>query len=203
MSQNENQTYKYVPVDHVHMIAASLARKECAGDSIYPIGVVLVKDDVIVARAGNGFNRGSAVKHVCPRVVLECPSLTGYELCSLHGAPGHAEKMLINIAMEQGIDPAGCDVYMCGHWWCCDSCWKAMVDAKINHVYIVDDAQDRFSRNNVFAETLSGNRTDVRVEQQENEYHVYVPESTEPVFIFEADSPELAERRLKNVIRQL
>lgn len=185
------------------MIAAELARRVCAGDSLYPIGIVLVRDEHVVARAGNGFNRGSISKHICPRVVLDCPSGTGYDLCTLHDSVGHAEPMLMQVAVEQGIDPVGCDVYMFGHWWCCEPCWKVMIDAGIRDVYVVDDAHERFSRERVYAETLAGNRTDVRLESDGNTHRVYVPESSEPVFVFEADTPELIEQRFQNVVRQL
>ena len=198
-----NRGFKFVPLSDSHMIAAELARRECAGDSLYPVGVVLVRDGQVLARAGNGFNRGSSSKHICPRVVLECPSGTGYDLCTLHDSIGHAESMLMQVAFEKGIDPVGCDVYMFGHWWCCEPCWQVMIDVGVRDVYVLEDAHERFSRDRVFAETLCGNRTDVRLESEGNTHRVFVPESIEPVFIFEADTPELAERRLQNVIRQL
>lgn len=199
----EGKKFGYVPFDHSLMIAAAAARKECAGDSLYPVGVVLVRDGEVLARAGNGFNRGSVSKHICPRVVEECPSGKGYELCSLHDPAGHAEAMLIQIAREQGIDPAGCDVYMFGHWWCCEDCWNIMIAAGIRDEYVVDDAHERFSRERVFAETLAGNRTDLRLEQEGTTYRVYVPESDELVYVFEADSLELAQHKFELVRKQL
>lgn len=198
-----NRGFKFVPLTDPHMIAAEVARRECAGDSLYPVGVVLVQDGQVLARAGNGFNRGSSTKHICPRVVLECPSGTGYDLCTLHDSIGHAEPMLMQVALEQGINPAGCDVYMFGHWWCCEPCWNAMLDAGVRDVYVLDDAHERFSRDNVFAETLTGSRDDLRLEQDGTTYRVYVPEQTDPIFVFEADSSELAARRLENVRKQL
>ncbi|OGL98166.1 hypothetical protein A2318_01470 [Candidatus Uhrbacteria bacterium RIFOXYB2_FULL_45_11] len=198
-----NRRFKFVPLTDPHMIAAEGARRECAGDSLYPVGVVLVQDDQVLARAGNGFNRGSGIKHICPRVVLECPSGTGYDLCTLHDSIGHAETMLMQIALEQGINPSGCDVYMFGHWWCCEPCWKAMIDAGVRDVYVLDDAHERFSRDRVFAETLTGSRDDLRLEQDGTTHRVYVPESIDPIFTFEADSPELAARRLENVRKQM
>lgn len=195
--------FKFLPSSDPYMIAAAEARRVCAGDSLFPVGVVLVRDGEILARAGNGFNRGSSKKHICPRVVLDCPSGTGYDLCTLHDSIGHAEPMLMQVAREQGIDTIGADVYMFGHWWCCEPCWKAMIDAGIRDVYLLENAHEQFSRERVFAETLNGNRTDVRLESEGNTHRVYVPESDEPVFVFEADTPELVERRFRNVVRQL
>ncbi|EKD67073.1 MAG: hypothetical protein ACD_48C00611G0001, partial [uncultured bacterium] len=58
-------------------------------------------------------------------------------------------------------------------------------------------------RDRVFAETLTGSRDDLRLEQDGTTHRVYVPESIDPIFTFEADSPELAARRLENVRKQM
>ena len=78
-----------------------------------------------------------------------------------------------------------------------------MIDAGVRDVCVLDDAHERFSRDRVFAETLTGSRTDLRLEQDGAMYRVFVPESVEPVFTFEADSDELALRRFENVRKQL
>ncbi|MBI2472965.1 hypothetical protein HYV70_00210 [Candidatus Uhrbacteria bacterium] len=146
---------KYVPVDHPFMIEASRAREECAGDSLYPVGIVLVKEEKVIARAGNGFNKGPGEIHVCPRVVLDVPSGTGYDLCTLHDAPGHAERMVLEQAARLGVNPEGADAYMYGHWWACEPCWTALLKAGIRDLYVTDDAHERFSRERVYEETLS------------------------------------------------
>jgi len=151
----EDRHIKYVPADHPFMLAAKQAREVCAGDPQYPVGIVLVKDGEVVARAGNGYNKGSGEPHVCPRLVLECPSGTGYDLCTLHDSPGHSERMLVEECKRLGIDPTGGDAYMYGHWWACEPCWKALIDAGVKDLYVTDDAHERFSRDNVFKETLT------------------------------------------------
>ncbi len=140
----EGRAFQFVDEEHEHMQAAKLAQEECAGDPIHPVGVVLVKDGQVVARAGNGFNRGPGQVHVCPRIVQECPSGTGYELCDLHNNPGHAEPMAVAAAKEAGIDLQGADAYMYGHWWCCEPCWKSMIDAGVENVYLPHDAHKKF-----------------------------------------------------------
>ncbi len=156
----EGRIFRFVKADDKFLIEAKKVREQLAGDPLYPVGCVLVKDGYVAARAGNGFNRGSSVVHVCPRVVEECPSGTGYELCGLHDSPGHAETMLMQIVKEQGIDPRDADVYMYGHWWCCEPCWKAMIDAGVRDVYLLENAHVEFDRDRVFGETL---KTSVRV----------------------------------------
>lgn len=148
------KVFCFVNVDDTFMQEAARARKECAGDKLYPVGVVLVRDNKVIARAGNGYNLGSETRHVCPRVVLECPSGTGYELCNLHDAKGHAEQMLISVAKEQRTDPAGADVYLYGHWWCCEPCWNIMIENEIRDVYLLENARVEFDRDRVYAQTL-------------------------------------------------
>ena len=165
----EGHHLKYASVDDPFMQEASRARDECAGDPLYPVGIVLVKDGEVVARAGNGYNRGPGEIHVCPRVVLDCPSGTGYDLCTLHDAPGHSEQMLVAEAKKQGIDLEGADAYMYGHWWACEPCWTALLEAGIRDLYVTDDAHERFSRDNVFAQTLTPSIKTVSLEGFEGE----------------------------------
>ena len=146
---------KYDSVEDPFMLEASLARQTNAGDSLYPVGAVLVKEGIVIARAGNGFNKGPGQVHVCPRVVLDCPSGTGYDLCTLHEPPGHAEQMVLSEALRLGADPQGSDMYLYGHWWACEPCWTALLQAGVRDLYVTDDAHERFSRENVYAQTLS------------------------------------------------
>jgi deoxycytidylate deaminase len=151
----EGRHLKYVPVDNHFMQHAALACNQCAGDPLYPVGIVLVKDGEVIARAGNGFNKGPGQVHVCPRIVHECPSGTGYELCNLHDSPGHSERMVVEEAKRLGVDVTGADAYMYGHWWACEPCWTALIDAGINDLYVTDDAHERFHRDKVYAKTLT------------------------------------------------
>ena len=145
---------RFVPADDEYMREAKRAREECSGDPLYPVGCVLVRDGRVLVRAGNGYNRGTRGIHICPRIVLECPSGTGYELCDLHDSPGHAEPMLIAVAKEQGIDTQDADVYLYGHWWCCEPCWNVMIEAGVRDVYLLENAHVEFDRDRVYAQTL-------------------------------------------------
>ena len=150
----EGRFFKYVSADNPFMKEASHARETMAGDPSYPVGGVLVKEGKIIGKAGNGYNRGRQV-HVCPRLVLECPSGTGYDLCDLHGSDGHSEPMTIAAAHAAGEDIEGADFYMYGHWWACEPCWTKLIDAGVRDVYVVDDAHERFSRDKVYGAFLT------------------------------------------------
>ncbi|MBT3230614.1 hypothetical protein HN358_02425 [Candidatus Uhrbacteria bacterium] len=150
----EGRVLKYVAHDHPMMIEARKAQEEFSGDPSYPVGSVLVKDGKIIASAGNGFNRGRQV-HICPRLVLDVPTGTQYELCSLHLNQGHSEQMCVDQACEAGADTEGADLYMYGHWWACEPCWKKLLDAGIRDVYVTDDAHIRFARDKVYSAFLT------------------------------------------------
>lgn len=155
---------RFVSIDDEFMRQAERAREKCSGDPLFPVGAVLVRGNRVVARAGNGFNRGAGGVHVCPRIVLDCPSGTGYDLCHLHDAPGHAEPMLIAAAKEQGIDVMGADVYLYGHWWCCEPCWSVMIEAGVRDVYLLENAHVEFDRDRVYAQTLKSSVKSVYLE---------------------------------------
>lgn len=164
----EGHQLKYASADDPFMVEAAKAREELAGDPSYPVGIVMVKEGCVVARAGNGFNRGRRV-HVCPRLVLECPTGVGYDLCDLHESPGHAESQVLKVAREAGIDPQGGDLYLYGHWWACEPCWATLLEAGIRDLYVTDDAHERFSRDKVYAQTLASSIKTVSLEGFEGE----------------------------------
>lgn len=176
-----NKTFKFVPADNPFMLEAKKAQETLAGDPSYPVGIVLVKDGQVIARAGNGYNQGRQ-PHICPRIVLECPSGTGYDLCDLHLSPGHAEPMVVEQARQLGVDTVGADSYMYGHWWCCESCWDSLLGAGVRDVYLVDNAHELFHRDRVYAQTLqpsiksvyiAGSMTNLTAEERQWQYRLY------------------------------
>ena len=154
---------KYASHDHPAMRAAAVARDERSGDPSYPVGLAIVRDGEVLLTVGNGFDQGKQV-HVCPRIVLESPTGTGYELCNLHDSPGHAEAMAVKVAAEKGIDIMGADAYLYGHWWACEPCWNALISAGIRDLYVTDDAHERFTRDKVYAEMLQTSVKTVKIE---------------------------------------
>ncbi len=150
----EGKTLKYAPADDQFMVEASKVRDTQAGDSLYPVGAVLVKEGRIIGRGGNGYNRGPGEAHICPRIVLDCKSGERYDLCTLHDSPGHSEVMAVQNALENGEDPSGADLYMHGHWWACEPCWTQFLEVGGRDIYVLDDAHEKFSKENVYEETM-------------------------------------------------
>jgi len=41
-----------------------------------------------------------------------------------------------------------CDLYLWGHWWCCESCWNKMIEINIRNIYLLKDSEILFNTNN-------------------------------------------------------
>lgn len=106
-------------------------------------GAVVVKNGRIV---GRGANAGKRVE-VCPRVVANCPTGTGYEFCkSVCEQVGHAEVVAIKDALSRGEDLRGASLYLDGHWWACKPCWDEILKAGISRVYVRSDSVELYKR---------------------------------------------------------
>ena len=42
----------------------------------------------------------------------------------------------------------GADLYLYGHWWCCEPCWNAMINAGIKNVYLLKKSEVLFNLEN-------------------------------------------------------
>lgn len=140
----EGRTIKYVPEDHPFMREA----KECALanslDDAVKTGSVVVKDGAIIGRGANGSDYHKT--HVCERVRLKMPTGQGYELCEGCHPKNHSEPRALADAMAHGHDTKGADLYLWGHWWACEPCWKAIMDGGITDVYLMKDSEKLFNK---------------------------------------------------------
>ncbi len=151
----EGKTIKYTSADDPFMIEASKVRDGQAGDTFFPVGSVLVKDGEVIGRGGNGFNKGPGQLHICPRIVMDCKSGEGYDLCTFHDSPGHSEAMAVQDAIHNGKDPSGADIYMHGHWWACEPCWTQFLEAGGNDIYVLDDAHEQFTKEKMYEKAMT------------------------------------------------
>lgn len=141
----ESRTLLYVPEDDQFMSEArSYALKHSLDDTV-KTGAVVVKDGIIIGRGANGSDYHKM--HQCERVRLGIPTGEGYELCEGCSPKNHSEPRAIADAKAHGHDIAGADLYLWGHWWCCEPCWKAMIDGGIANVFLLEDSQKLFDKN--------------------------------------------------------
>ncbi|MDP3985319.1 MAG: deaminase [bacterium] len=134
----EGRTFIYVPESDPFMSRARDLWNRHDRYCKQATTAVIVKDGRII---GEGKNGGENPPAICRRKELGCKTGEGYELCPGCDPKNHAEPSAIKNATE---DIRGADVYLYGHWWCCESCWQAMISAGIRNVFLVEGATEKF-----------------------------------------------------------
>ena len=140
----EGRTILYVPESNKFMQEAKKFAREHSLDKVMPNSSVIVKNGEIIARGANGSNYHDT--HQCERVKQNIPTGQGYELCEGCHPKNHGESSAIKNAKENNVDINGVDVYLWGHWWCCEPCWNAMIEAGIKNVYLMEGSEILFNR---------------------------------------------------------
>ncbi len=140
----EGREIKYVPASNAFMRAARDYARKHSLDSSMPNASVLVRDDMVLASAANGSDYHNT--HDCERVKQGIPTGQGYELCEGCHPKNHSEQSAIRVALEKGEEVSGTDIYLWGHWWCCEPCWQVMIEAGIRDVYLLDGSEILFNR---------------------------------------------------------
>lgn len=107
-------------------------------------GSVLVKDNVIIGRGANGSKYH--INNICERVKRNIPTGKGYDLCEGCHPNNHSESKSILNAKKTGLDISGADLYLWGHWWCCQPCWNVMNASGIRNVYLLEKSEILFNR---------------------------------------------------------
>ena len=128
----------YVGSGDIFLCAAREHAEKFSLDSTFPTGAVLVKNREIIGRGANGskFHENFG----CPRKWLGARTGKGYWMCPGCHPSTHAEQRAIGNARENGVLPKGADLYLWGHFWCCESCWGRMIDAEIANVFLAENA---------------------------------------------------------------
>ncbi len=139
------RAFVYVPTENPFMIEAKNHAKGHSLDKVMPNASVLVKDGKIIKMAANGSDYHE--KNICQRIVLGSPTGQGYELCEGCHPKNHSEGKLMRLAAAEGIDANGADIYLWGHWWCCEPCWSEMLRADIRNVYLLKNSEILFNKN--------------------------------------------------------
>ena len=139
----EGRTIVYVPADNEYMVIAKAYAKENSLDKAMPNCSVIVKDGSIIGMGANGSTYHET--HECERVKRGIPTGQGYELCEGCSPKNHGEPKAIKDAQDKGNDTRGADLYMWGHWWCCEPCWNAMIEAGIRQVYCLENSEVLFN----------------------------------------------------------
>lgn len=162
----EGKTIKYVGGDNAFMRAAKEYAKEHSTDRQHPTGAVVVKDGEIIGRGANQV----PLKHPklkefhkkgwCVRKILKVKSGEGYWMCPGCSSPSdHGEQQAVRDALKHEKGVEGADLYLWGHWWCCEPCWNAMIDGGIKDVYLIEGSERMFDKNH--GENIIGRQFDI------------------------------------------
>lgn len=135
----------YVPIDNEYIKQAKRFAKENSLDKVMPNSSVIVKDGVVIGLGANGSDYHE--KHGCYRVKNKIPTGQGYELCEGCSSNNHGEANAIKDATYKGNNMSGADLYLWGHWWCCEPCWNKMISAGIKNVYLLEGSEILFNKN--------------------------------------------------------
>ena len=134
----------YVPADNQFMQIAKAFAQEHSLDKEMPNTSVIVKSGAVIAIGANGSDYH--LTHECERVKQHIPSGQGYELCEGCHPKNHGEQSAIHDAEVKGVDTHGADLYLWGHWWCCEPCWNAIMAAGIKNVYLLKGSEVLFNK---------------------------------------------------------
>lgn len=142
----EGKSILYVPISNAFMQEAKKFAKENSLDKMMPNASVIVKNGEIIAKGANGSDYHNT--HECERIKQNIPTGQGYELCEGCHPKNHGEPRAIKNAKDNNKDINGADVYLWGHWWCCEPCWGKMIEAGIKDVFLMEDSEILFDKNN-------------------------------------------------------
>lgn len=140
----KGRTIQYAPADNPFMQEAKAYAREHSLDATMPNASVVVLDGKVIGRAANGSKYHE--KHGCERIRRNIPTGQGYELCEGCHPKNHSEPKAVASAQKHGHDPRGADLYLWGHWWCCQPCWDTMLAAGIRQVYLLKDSEYLFNK---------------------------------------------------------
>ena len=140
----KGRTILYVPEDNPYMRIAREYAIANSLDEAVKTGSVIVKGNMIVGQGANGSDYHKT--HKCERVRLKIPTGEGYELCEGCHPKNHSEPRAIENAKIRGFNMKGADLYLWGHWWACESCWRAMIAAGIKNYYLMKGSERLFNK---------------------------------------------------------
>lgn len=140
----EGHEHSYVGMDNAYMQMAMEYAKQYRSNLAQPGAAVVVKNNQVLGIGSIGNN--PAHINGCERVRHNVPTGTRYDLCDGCDPSFHSEPRAVADAVSAGHDANGADLYLWGHWWCCEPCWKSMIDAGINKVYLLTNSEVLFNK---------------------------------------------------------
>jgi deoxycytidylate deaminase len=145
------RTIKYVPLENQFMRAAEKEAWMHSTDRRMPTGAVVVANNNVVSRASNKAPLTNTKllaihKDFCIRRIFKIPSGEKYWLCpGCAGASYHAETRACKNIPKEFSGRKDLDLYLFGHFWCCEPCWNSMISTGIRDVYLLENSKILFN----------------------------------------------------------
>lgn len=136
--------YLYVPESNKYMALAKQIAKKYRSNLQQPGAAVVVKNHNVIGTGSIGNSQWHAKG--CERVRLNLPTGQGYDKCKGCHSEYHSERQAVFNASRDGYVTHGADLYLWGHWWCCEPCWKSMLEAGIADVYLLEGSERLFNK---------------------------------------------------------
>ena len=113
--------YQHVPITNTYMGRARSFAQKSGGNSA-----------AIVVKTHNIIGVGS-IGNTSTRLAANDPR-------------NHSARQALFNALRDGYVTFGADVYVWGDWWLCEDCWKAMNEAGIRNVYLLEGSERLFNK---------------------------------------------------------
>ncbi len=140
----KGRTFTFVSLENPFMTMAKAYAETHSLDTNYPNASIIVQQGKIIGMGANGSDYHDT--HGCKRKELGIPTGQGYDLCEGCHPKNHSEPTALADAAKKGHAAEGADIYLWGHWWCCEPCWQQMISAGIQNVYLLEDAHTIFTK---------------------------------------------------------
>jgi deoxycytidylate deaminase len=114
-------------------------------DEAMPNATIIARGHRMISAGANGSDYH--LRHGCVRRQVGSKTGEDYHLCEGCDPAWHSERRAIARARDRGVDIAGSDLYLWGHYGCCPPCWEAIIEAGVGEVYLVDRAEALFNQN--------------------------------------------------------
>lgn len=143
----KDEVIRYVPASNEFMMSAKKYAKEHSLDNSMPTASVVVINNQIIGQASNGSKYHSV--YGCERVKRGIPTGENYELCEGCHPKNHSEPKAILDAVKNNPQAklADGELYLWGHWWACEPCWRSIKKAGIKKVFLEENSYKLYNKN--------------------------------------------------------
>lgn len=140
----------YVGIDNEFMAQAKEAAR-LSNEKQQSTGAVIVFNSEIVASDCNKNPLTNQFlinlhKKYCIRHMLKIPTGKHYWICpGCASKKSHAESRAIKQFLEKGVSGKQADLYLWGHWACCDVCGENIRKIPVKNIFFLKDCEKLFN----------------------------------------------------------